>query len=54
MASKRSCTASGDGPQHLQVLVDRPGPILFLEAITLDAKDVGHLHGRPAHLSVFR
>ena len=25
-----------------------------LKAVTLDAKDVGHLHGRPSHLSFFR
>jgi hypothetical protein len=54
MASERSCAASGDGPQHGQVLVAKPGPVLFSKAVTLDAKDVGHLHGGPGHLSVFR
>jgi hypothetical protein len=30
------------------LLVTQPG-ILFDEAITLLAEDIGHLHGRPAH-----
>lgn len=54
MASERSRAASGDGPQHAQLLVAKPRTVLFLEAITLGAKDIGHLHGRPGHLSVFR
>jgi hypothetical protein len=53
MASERSCSASGDGPQHAQLLVAQPGTVLFSKAVTLDAKDVGHLHGRPTHLSFF-
>jgi hypothetical protein len=35
-------------------LVAKPGAILFSKAVALDAKDVGHLHGRTGHLSVFR
>ena len=54
MASERSRAASGDGPQHAQLLVAKPGTVLFSKAVTLDAKNVGHLHGRPIHLSVFR
>ena len=54
MASESSRAASGDGSQHVELLVAKPGTVLFLKAITLDAKDVGHLHGRPGHLSVFR
>jgi hypothetical protein len=54
MASERSSTASGDGPQHAELLVAEPGAVLFSKVVTLDAKDVGHLHGRPGHLSVFR
>jgi hypothetical protein len=54
MTSERSRATSGDGPQHAQLLVAKPGTVLFLEAITLDTKDIGHLHGGPTHLSVFR
>jgi hypothetical protein len=53
MASKRSRSTCGNGPQHAQLLVAKPGTVLFSKAVTLDAKDVGHLHGRPGHLSVF-
>ena len=53
MASERSRSTCGYGPQHAQLLVAKPGTVLFSKAVTLDAKDVGHLHGRPAHLSVF-
>ena len=54
MASERSCAACGDGPQHAELLVAKPGTVLFSKAVTLGAKDVGHLHGRPGHLSFFR
>ncbi len=54
MASERSRAASRDGPQYVQLLVAKPGTVLFSKAVTLDAKDVGHFHGRPGHLSVFR
>jgi hypothetical protein len=54
MASERGCAASGDGPQHVEMLVAKPGAVLFSKAIALNAKDVGHLHGRPTHLSFFR
>ena len=51
MAPERSRSTGGDGPQHAEQLVAKPGPVLFSKAVTLDAKDVGHLHGRPTHLS---
>ena len=54
MTSERSCAASGDGPQHVEVLIAKPGAVLFSEAVTLDAKDVGHFYQRPSHLSFFR
>jgi len=54
MPSERNRAASGDGPQHAQLLVAKPGAVLFSKAVTLDAKNVGHLHGGPIHLSVFR
>src|ERR1700691_1356058 len=47
MASERSSSTCGDGPQHAQLLVAKPGTVLFSKAVTLDAEDVGHLHGRP-------
>lgn len=54
MASERSRSTCGNGPQHAELLVAKPGTVLFLKAIALNAKDVSHLHGRPCHLSVFR
>jgi hypothetical protein len=54
MSSERSRSTCGDGPQHAELLVAKPGPVLFSEAVALDAKDVGHFHGRPTHLSFFR
>ena len=54
MASERSRATCGDGPQHLQLLVAKPGTVLFQEAITLGPKDVSHLYGRPRHLPFFR
>jgi hypothetical protein len=54
MASERSRSACGNGPQNAQLLVAKPGTVLFSKAVTLHAKNVGHLHGRPGHLSVFR
>lgn len=53
MTSERSCAASGDGPQDAELLVAKPCAVLFSKAVTLDAKDIGHLYGGPAHLSVF-
>ncbi len=54
MPSESSRAASGDGPQHAQLLVAKPETVLFSKAVTLDAKNVGHLHGGPIHLSAFR
>src|ERR1700754_1518512 len=54
MPSERRRAASGDGPQHAQLLVAKPGTVLFSKVVTLDAKDIGHLHGGPIHLSFFR
>ena len=54
MASERSRSACGNGPQHAQLLVAKPGTVLVSKAVALDAKDVGHLYGGPIHLSVFR
>ena len=54
MTSECSRAARANGPQHVQLLIAQPGAVLFSKAVTLDAKDIGHLHGRPSHLSVFR
>ena len=54
MASVRSRSTCGDGPQHAQLLIAQPGAVLSSKAVTLDAKDIGHLHGRSTHLSFFR
>jgi len=54
MPSKRSRAASGDGPQHAQLLVAKPGTVLISKVVTLDAKHIGRLHGGPIHLSFFR
>jgi hypothetical protein len=54
MTSESSRAAPGDSPQHAQLLVAKPGTVLFSKVVTLDAKDIGHLHGGPIHLSFFR
>src|ERR1700758_3159781 len=51
MTSECSRAARANGPQHVQLLIAQPGAVLFSKAVTLDAKDIGHLHGRPSHLS---
>ena len=38
----------------LELLVAKPGAVLFPEAVSPDAKDVSHLYGRPHHLTFFR
>ena len=48
VAAQRSGAAASDRPQHTQLLIVQPG-VLFDEAITLLAEDIGHLHGRPVH-----
>ena len=53
MASECSRSTCGDGPQHVQLMIAKPRAVLFSKAVTLDAKDIGHLYGRPSHLSVF-
>ncbi len=54
MASERSRAASGDGSQDVELLVAKPGTVLFSKAVALNAKYIGHLNGEPIHLSVFR
>ena len=54
MASERGRSTCGDGPQHAELLVAKPGVVLFSEAVALDAKDIGHFYQRPSHLSFFR
>src|SRR3954447_7425943 len=52
MAPERSRSTCGDGPQHAELLIAQPGAVLFSKAVALNPEDVGHLHGRPSHLSV--
>ena len=47
MASERSRATCGDGAQHVELLVTKPGAVLFSEAVTADPKDIGHLHDGP-------
>ena len=53
MASERGGSTCGDGPQHAELLIAKPGAALFSEAVALDAKDVSDLYGRPHHLTCF-
>ena len=53
MAPERSRSTCGDGPQHAELLIAKPGAVLFPEAVTADPKDVSHFRGRPNHLSFF-
>ena len=54
MPSECSRAARANGPQHASAAGSKPETVLFSKAVALDAKDVGHLHGGPIHLSVFR
>ena len=49
MTAQRRCPAAGNRPQDSQMLETQPGLILIDEACLVRAKDIGHLHGRPAH-----
>ena len=49
VAAQRCRAATLDCAQHLQLLKTEPSAILFDKAITVFAKNVGHLHGGPAH-----
>src|ERR1700683_1538855 len=48
-----SSATRGDGPQHVELLVAKPGAVLFPEAVAPGPKDVSHLYGRPHHLTFF-
>src|SRR5271165_4371849 len=54
MAPERSRSTCGDGPQHAELLIAKPGVVLFSEAVALDAKDIGHFYQRPSHLFFVR
>ena len=49
MAAQGRCAATGDRSQYGELLKAQPGSILVQEAGLVRAKDIGHLHGRPAH-----
>ena len=42
MAPECSRATCGDGAQHVELLVAKPGAVLFPEAVTADPKDIGH------------
>ena len=48
MAAQGRRAAAGEGPQDSQLLKAQPRDSVE-EAVTLRAKDVGHLHGGPVH-----
>src|SRR5205085_693957 len=49
MAAQGRCAATSDRSQHGQLLERQPGSILVQKAGLVRAKDIGHLHGGPAH-----
>jgi hypothetical protein len=49
VAAQRCRATTLDSAQHLQLLKTEPSTILFAEAITVLANNVGHLHGGLAH-----
>jgi hypothetical protein len=49
MAAQSRCAATGDRSQRCQLLKAQPGSILVQKAGLVRAKDIGHLHGGPAH-----
>jgi hypothetical protein len=54
MATQRCGAATQNGPKRFELLKAKAGSIPIQEAITLHAKDVGHLEGGPSHFSFFR
>jgi hypothetical protein len=49
MAAQCRRAAAGNRSQHCQLLEAQPRSILVQKAGLVRAKDIGHLHGRPAH-----
>jgi len=49
VATQRCSATTLDSAQHLQLLKTEPSTILFGKTVTVFAKNVGHLHGGPAH-----
>ena len=49
MTAKSSCAAAYDGFDDLELLETHSVAMTINEVFTLRAKDVGHLHGGPAH-----
>ena len=54
MTTQRCGAATQNGPKRFELLKAKAGSIPIQEAITLHAKDVGHLEGGPSHFSFFR
>jgi hypothetical protein len=53
MAAQCCRAAALDGAQHIQLVETEPRSILFHEAVAQCVKEIGHLHGGPAHYSGF-
>ena len=49
MTAESRRTAMQDGPHHFQLLETDSVSMMIDEVTALRAKDVGHLHGGPAH-----
>ena len=53
MTAESRGAAMQDGPHHLQLLKTDSVSMTIDEVVALRAKDVGHLHGGPAHSPFF-
>jgi len=54
VTSERGGTAVQQGAEGLELLEIEARSIPVEEALTLNAEDVGHLHGGPSHFLCFR
>src|SRR4030095_8293129 len=53
MTTETRCPAMQDSPHHFQLLETDSVSMTIAEVVALRAKDVGHLHGGPAHSPFF-
>jgi hypothetical protein len=51
MPAERSRATPRNGQQHFDVLPAKPSTISFEESGSCSADQIGHLEGRPTHLS---
>src|ERR1700723_4380895 len=54
MTAQRSGAAAQNGPKRFELLKAKAGAIPIQKAITVRAKNIGHLEGGPSHFSFFR